>query len=149
MSSYKGRPWSYSIIGAIVLFMIFTLVLVYIMVSQKIDVLYPDYYERTLQYDVVQNRLAEGEKSEYEVSHFFSTNKDSMFLNFPSVEKAEGTIAFIKPDNAKSDLIFPFSADSGQSVALNIKDLQRGAWAIEVEWKSDTVNVLSRFKLTL
>ena len=72
-----------------------------------------------------------------------------MFLNFPSVEKAEGTIAFIKPDNAKSDLIFPFSADSGQSVALNIKDLQRGAWAIEVEWKSDTVNVLTRFKLTL
>ena len=80
---------------------------------------------------------------------FFSTNKDSMFLNFPSVEKAEGTIAFIKPDNAKSDLIFPFTSKNGQSVALNIKDLQRGAWAIEVEWKSDTVNVLSRFKLTL
>ena len=149
MSAYKGRPWSYSIIGAIVLFMIFTLSLVYIMVNQNIDVLYPDYYERTLQYDVVQNRLSTGEKSEYQVSHFFSADKDSMFFNFPSSRKAEGTIAFIKPDNAKSDLIFPFATKKGQSVVLDITDLKKGAWAIEAEWKSDTVQVLTRFKLTL
>ena len=79
MSSYKGRPWSYSIIGAILIFMIFTLTLVYIMVSQKVDVLYPDYYERTLKYDVVQNRLSTGEKKKYQLSHVFSSKKDSMF----------------------------------------------------------------------
>jgi len=72
-----------------------------------------------------------------------------MFFNFPSHKKAEGTISFIKPDNAKSDLTFPFSVDSGKSVGLSIKDLKKGAWAIEAEWKSDTVHVLTRFKLTL
>jgi hypothetical protein len=149
MSSYRGTPWSYSIIGAILTFMIFTLILVYIMVSQNVEVLYPDYYERTLKYDEVQNRLAMGEKPEFKVIYHFSTNKDSIFFQFPSQSTADGTLAFIKPDNSKSDLKFPFSVESNQELGLSMATFIKGAWSVEAEWKSDTTHVLSRFKLIL
>lgn len=148
-STYKGKPWSYTIIGAIITFMIFTLSLVYIMMKQKVEVLYPDYYERTLQYDEVQKRLNEGQKPENLIIHTFSKNKDTLYFQFATRGSYSGNIAFIKPDNSASDMLFPFSVDSTIRISLPVKQLPKGNWGVEMEWTNGEKNILTRFKLTL
>ena len=146
---YRGKPWSYSIIGAIIAFMIFTLSLVYIMVNQKVEVLYPDYYERTLQYDEVQKRLSNGMKPENAISHQFSSQRDSLFFLFATKGTYSGNIALVKPDNAASDKEFSFVVENGNSIGIPIHDLRKGSWGVEIEWKNESESLLTRFKLTL
>ena len=148
-SEYKGRPWSYGIIAAIGIFMLGTISMVYIFVSQDIQVLYPDYYERTLNYDGVQERLSAGLNDENKIHYQLNSSKDSLILQFLGSEKVEGTIAFIKPNNASSDKKYTFNGLADQSIRVAISDLEKGLWNVEMEWKKANVDILTRFRLTL
>lgn len=146
---YTGRPWSYSIIAAIVIFMIGTLIMVFIMVKQDIYVLYPDYYERTLDYDSQYDKLTLGKKVEYQVKYQFSTQRDSLFFNFPSRDFAEGKLIFTKPDDANLDKTLTFKVSENQSFAVIVSEWKKGKWNLEIEWVSDTTEIISRMDLVL
>lgn len=148
-SNYKGKNWSYSIIGAILAFMIFTLSLVYIMVNQDVEVLYPDYYERTLNYDQIQNKLNEGLKPENAVTYSFSTSRDTLFFHFKNEGELSGSISFMKPNNSSLDKKFPFNRASNQMISIPIQTMEKGLWHIEIDWKRDSVSILNQFKITL
>lgn len=147
MKAYTGKNWSYGIIASILIFMIFTMVLVYIMVNQKVEVLYSDYYERSLSYDQVQERLSRGLNPAYSVNYLFNANKDSVVFSLPFTEKAAGTVAFVKPDDAASDKEFQFDLVKGDFLAIDVSTFPKGLWQIELIWTSDTVNVMNRMKM--
>lgn len=147
MKPYTGKNWSYGIIVAILIFMIFTMTLVYIMVNQKVEVLYSDYYERSLSYDLIQKRLSRGQSPEFAVSYVLNSTKDSIVFKLPFREKAKGTVAFVKPDDAVSDREFEFDISSDDYLAVDISDFPKGLWQIELIWTSDSVEVMNRMKL--
>jgi hypothetical protein len=147
MKAYTGKNWSYGIIAAILIFMVFTMVLVYIMVNQKVEVLYSDYYERSLSYDQVQERLSRGLNPAFTVTYVLNASKDSVVFNLPFKESAKGTVAFVKPDDSASDKDFQFDLKQGDFLAVDISAFPKGLWQIELIWTSDSVEVMNRMKL--
>lgn len=148
-STYKGKPWSYGIIAAILLFMTGTVTMVYILVTNKVEVLYPDYYERTMNYDKTQKQLSYGLEPRFEVLQNWNSTKDSLLFSMPKTELAIGRIDFIKPNNSQQDTSFTFSVDKGSVFAIPVNALEPGNWHIELAWKADSIQILSRLKLTL
>jgi hypothetical protein len=146
---YKGKPWSYGIIIAILVFMIGTLTMVYILVSQKVEILYPDYYQRTTNYDQVQKELSFGLEPRFRVQQTFNATRDSLILRMPEVSSAIGTVSFIKPDDSALDTSFKFSIEDSSAIAIPINQLKKGAWQIEIAWQVDSTKILSRLKISI
>lgn len=148
-STYKGKPWSYGIIAAIIVFMLGTVTMVYILVSQNIEVLYPDYYERTMDYDKTQKQLSYGLEPRFKVEQNWNSTKDSLLFSMPKTDFAQGRIDFIKPNNSQLDTSFTFSVEKGSVFAIPVNALNSGNWHIELAWKADSIQIISRLKLSL
>ncbi|TNE72798.1 hypothetical protein EP331_06350 [bacterium] len=146
---YTGKNWSYGIIGAILFFMIFTMALAYIMVNQKVEVLYSDYYERALGYDAIQEQLTRGLTPKYAVNYSLNANKDSVFFSLPFKESAVGKVAFVKPNDANADKELSFKLGAGEHLAVDVSNFQKGFWQVELLWNSDSVSVMNRLKVVL
>lgn len=146
---YKGKPWSYGIIIAILVFMMGTLTMVYILVSQKVEILYPDYYQRTTNYDQVQKELSNGLEPRFRVEQTFNANRDSLILRMPEIAQASGKVSFIKPDDSILDTSFDFVITDSSAIGIPINQLKKGAWQLEIAWQVDTIKILSRLKITL
>jgi hypothetical protein len=129
-ASYKGRPWSWGIIAVIALFMIGTLAFVRFALTQRVDLVATDYYERSVAYDDVMENRARGEQLQ-PVSVLVSP--DSVLLLMPAYNKLENIrVSLYRASDSSLDTYFDVFPDSTGRWRMPLDNLASGFWRILV-----------------
>jgi len=53
------------------------------------------------------------------------------------LRRAKGMVYFIKPDASEKDFSLPLKLDEKNEQEIDVKDLEKGTWKVDVEVKSD------------
>lgn len=127
--------WGYGITIFLIIFVLFTLGLLYKANQQNIDLVTTNYYEEELAFQELKDKKALAEKH-FEKQLTFSIENDTLFLKFPDevTEKISGEITFFKPSDAKLDLIFEFENDTNLlHYPLNL--FSNGMYKVRIDWQ--------------
>lgn len=137
----SGNLWAYGIIVALITFMSSTVFTVWYTSSTNVDLVYDDYYERTIGYDAHMERRDRGQMAEYKIEWSISTAKDTLYVAFPEGVIA-GTLQLYRTSDQKLDRMY----DLPQS-AIPIADLAPGRWIIRAEWTLNEVPVYTEIPI--
>lgn len=139
----SGRLWAYGIIAALLAFMTFTVMMVWGTSDTNVDLVYDDYYERTIGFDEHIERRDRGQQEAYRIQWAVTEAKDSLKLAFPEGEVA-GTLEFYRPNDRKQDLRVDLPVE-----AVAIGGLASGRWVLRIEWSLDGVPVHTEIPIWL
>jgi hypothetical protein len=137
----SGNLWAYGIIVALITFMSSTVFTVWYTSSTNVDLVYDDYYERTIGYDEHIARRDRGQTAEYKLDWSMNAAKDTLFVSFPAGE-VTGTLQLYRASDQNLDRMY----DLPQS-AIAIGDLAPGQWVIRAEWTLNEVPVYSEIPI--
>jgi hypothetical protein len=137
----SGNLWAYGIIVALITFMSSTVFTVWYTSSTNVDLVYDDYYERTIGYDAHMERRDRGQMAEYKIEWSISTAKDTLYVAFPEGAVA-GTLQLYRASDQTLDRMY----DLPQS-AIPIADLAPGRWIIRAEWTLNEVPVYTEIPI--
>lgn len=116
------------------------------MVSHDTDTLEDtDYYEQGLNYDQVYNKKSNVVK--HHVEPVIKVNQDTLYIQFANVANS-GNLIFKRPSDRNIDLQLPFETKTGL-YQLPISTLKKGAWNLEIVWKSGGLEFLADHQLHL
>lgn len=132
------NPWPGGIVVAFILFIAGTLALIVMAVSNRMDLVAPDYYERELQYDQQRASLERAQRLPDGARVVFDPARQSITLALPADHarrEARGEITLFRPSAAGLDrrLDLRLAADGTQ--VLDASALQPGLWKIRVSWQ--------------
>lgn len=124
--------------------------MVFMSMSQQVDMVTPDYYEQELAYqDHINtvNRTAElGEQL------ILSINDNKMTLAFPRVEKGKtisGSLYFFRPSDQAFDKTLSLSPDTALVRTISLEQLNPGFFKLQVKWRSGDKNYYNEFNIHL
>jgi hypothetical protein len=137
----SGNLWAYGIIVALLTFMASTIFTVWYTSSTNVDLVYDDYYERTIGYDEHIARRDRGQTAEYKLDGFMNVAKDTLFVVVPA-GNVSGTLQLYRASDQKLDRMYDLPLS-----AIAIGDLAPGRWIIRAEWTLDDVPVYTEIPI--
>jgi hypothetical protein len=127
--------WGTGILLSIIIFMTILVGLVYIFMSEDVDLVTRDYYSKELKYQKQIDKINNTTEMRKEVGIAFLNN--SVQLTFPDSvfdKKASGTIYFYRPSGSKKDFSVPMAVSVNNTQFINTSELEKGLWKVKVEW---------------
>lgn len=138
--------WGTKIFLSLGLFMLCIIGAGIYMVSHDNDTLEDtDYYEQGLNYDQVYNKKSNVVK--HKAEPVIKINQDTLYIQFANVANS-GNLIFKRPSDRSIDLQLPFETNTGV-YQLPISTLKKGAWNLEIVWKSEGLEFLTDQQLHL
>jgi hypothetical protein len=124
--------WGTKLLIAIILFMSFIFVLVYLSTQNNINLVEKDYYPKGLKY---QNRIEEIKNASH-VSDSFNIVQEGnhMVLTVPQIESDSGTIVFFRPSDQSLDFATHMQANFNGNLYFPLDDFEKGLYIIKIHW---------------
>jgi hypothetical protein len=132
--------WSKGIIFGMALFVLFIVgMCIYMMISPKDD-FDQQYYEKGLSFDRDYNREQQVIKDH--AQPVVQVNNESIDISF--VEKAEGSIKFLRPSSSSSDKVYQVN---NVQMSIPTMTFSKGEWLLVFEWTSSNRAYLFQQKI--
>lgn len=128
----KKLNWGHKLTFFTVAFMLFIIVLVYKISTQKIDLVDENYYERGILYQNDINKYAASKEVVRELSYNNATR--SLLLRCDEKMMLSGTLTLYRPNDASMDVTMPFKLDSQGCYTYQTSSLKKGVWKATFEW---------------
>jgi hypothetical protein len=133
--------WGTKIASLYIGFVALIIVMVSFSMSQKIELVSPDYYAKELKYQDKINEMNNANALSEQVNHTITTS--GVEIKFPSafINKAvKGEINFFCPSDADKDFKTALALNSNgtQLIASNV--LQSGMYKMQLSWTADNKN---------
>lgn len=138
MNSEKGKSrWGIGILAAYIGFIAGIMTLVFISMSQQIDLVSEKYYDQGIRYqeriDALRNSASLKDKLTIE------SEAGNLVLHFPrqiSPHAIGGTITLYRPDNKSGDAQVGVALDTAFTQRIPSAKFQRGLWRVKVDWRA-------------
>lgn len=129
--------WGYRIAIVFVTFCLITIGITIFLMTQKVDVVTDNYYEKELKYQEQLDRVART-RALKEVMEISNTGNEIIikFPNVPDNNKKNDFISLYRPSDNTKDLKIPVLTDSSRTQIVNIDRLTRGYWKLQISWTS-------------
>jgi len=117
--------------------MIATLSVVVFFMSQKVDVVTENYYEKELKYQDQINRVARTNALKDTIK-INNTGKEIIikFPNKPDKNSGKDFILLYRPSDKAKDIRIPVMADTSNSQVISIERIEKGYWKLQLNWTS-------------
>ena len=145
---YKGRPWSYGIILAVMLFCGATITLVVLATQQRIDLVTADYYNQTLEFDAKVERVRLARLDRHKITVESSEADAQIKIVFPD-SQVEGLVTMYRPSNAASDRKFEIATAENGEFSFSTANLEKGRWTAQIAWKHQGVDLYREVNIIL
>lgn len=142
---YKGRPWSYGLIAAILLFMTATLTFVFFALTQEVHLVSDTYYEESTHYDERKKQLENGLQSP--VRWTFSAEEQLLTVASDENDAQEFTLNLFKPSNSQLDRSLTQRASNG-SAQFRLNNISSGYWKAELFWRDSSKAYIQELSFT-
>ena len=124
--------WGTKLLIAIILFMSFIFVLVYLSTQNNINLVEKDYYPKGLKY---QNRIEEIKNASHVSDSFDIVREDNyMVLTVPQVESDSGSIVFFRPSDQSLDFATNMQANFTGKMYFPINEFKEGLYILKIHW---------------
>ena len=134
----KRSSWGVGVFVFYGLFIVFILAMVLYASIQDIQLVEGSYYEKGLAY---QDRIDRRDRSRdlagtLEIAQ--RVGEKRVVLSVPAADSTAvvtGRVHLLRPSNARLDRFMELVLDENRTQAIDTRDLARGLWLIEVDWK--------------
>jgi hypothetical protein len=143
--------WGYGIAAIYTIFALATLSFVAFTMTQKVELVAPDYYaqevayERQIHRERQTNELAQ--ELAQQVTCELSADGQFIKLQFPPQAAVRGTIHLYRPSESALDVQFALVPDADGTQTIPTAKLSKGLWRVKVTWSSEGREFYHEFKL--
>ena len=126
--------WGSGVTASFVLFILGILVMMYISMSERVDLVSDRYYDQGLRY---QERIAARQNSAGAGGVRVAVLRDAVRLEFPRAVPSRtltGTIFFYRPADGSRDFTVDLATDSLGNQVVPTASLDHGLWRVKAEW---------------
>jgi hypothetical protein len=117
--------------------MIATLSVVVYLMTQKVDIVTENYYEKELKYQDQINRITRTNALK-DTLKLNNTGKELVikFPNTPDKSSAKDFILLYRPSDKMKDIRIPVMTDTLNSQIISIERIEKGYWKVQINWTS-------------
>lgn len=124
--------WGTKLLIAIILFMSFIFILVYLSTQNNIFLVEKDYYPKGLKY---QNRIEEIKNASHLSDSFEMVREDKyMVLKVPQIESDSGTVVFFRPSDQSLDFATNMQPNFIGNLYFPIDEFEKGLYILKIHW---------------
>ena len=129
--------WGYKIVLAYVGFVVILVIMAYHSFNTKVDLVAPDYYKQELAYQERIEEISNERELEHSIDIKMDAQKGLITLVFPDeMTNSKGQIRLYRPSNAQWDQQWTIGLDQQGKQQLNINELPKGRWNLQVQWEA-------------
>jgi nitrogen fixation protein FixH len=128
--------WGGGVFAAFGVFIAVILVMVYIAMSQRVDLVTDRYYDQALRY---QERIEAQRRAGGSNDLGVLVLPGEILLQFPATGRpadTRGTIVLYRPADMSRDITLNIAADSAGTQRISTSLVDRGLWRVKAEWTS-------------
>ncbi|HWQ34696.1 MAG TPA: FixH family protein [Blastocatellia bacterium] len=155
MTADKSAPprksmWGWGIAIVYGLFALGTLGVVAFTMTQKIELVSPDYYAKEVAYERQIERIRQADAIEQQVACELSRDGRIIEVRLPAaMSDARGTVTFYRPSSSAMDREVPLAPDASGVQRIPTDRLAAGFWRVRLLWKSQGREYYREFTLQL
>jgi len=130
--------WGTGILIGIIVFVIISISMTVIFMTQDVDLVADKYYENSLQYQVEIDKQSRTKSLDEQVKINF--NGEIIDILFPSSylsKNISGDIYFYRPSNSKLDFKLPLELNEEGNQLILVKNFEKGFWRLKLNWTMD------------
>jgi nitrogen fixation protein FixH len=134
--------WGVGVFASFGVFVAAVLVMVYVSVSQRVDLVTDRYYDQALRY---QERIDAQRHAGGPEDLSVGILPGELLIQFPATDprsRRRGTIMLYRPADMSRDITMDIAVDSTGGQRVSTSSLDRGLWRVKVEW---TVGGITRY----
>jgi hypothetical protein len=127
--------WGTGILIGIIVFVLISVTMTIIFMTQDVDLVTDKYYEKSLQYQQEIDKQSRTKSLDEEVT--FNFNGQVINILFPSTyldKNISGEIYFYRPSNPKLDFKLPLEINEEGNQIILVKDFEKGFWRVKLNW---------------
>ena len=125
-------------------FALLIITMVIMCVSQKVDLVSDDYYDKEVAYQGRINEINNANTLSEKVTTAFINN--GIEITFPEEMKSKietGNMLFFRPSDKTKDFSVPVKLDDKAAQFVAGSNLQKGMYKLQIGWKADNKNYFS------
>ena len=127
--------WPFGIITAFAFFIVGTILLIAISISNRTDLLAADYYEQEIRYQGQMDRLSRAQNLPAKATAAYDNARRAITVSLPPDHaSAQGDIHLYRPSAAGLDQRVELKLDTRGSQTLDATNLRPGLWKVKVAW---------------
>jgi hypothetical protein len=130
--------WGTGIVMGIIVFVVISITMTIIFMTQDVDLVTDKYYENSLQYQQEIDKQSRTKSLDEEVT--FNFNGQVINILFPSTyldKNISGEIYFYRPSNPKLDFKIPLQLNEEGNQLILATDFEKGFWRLKLNWMMD------------
>lgn len=134
----KKISWGTGIAIGIIVFVIISITMTVIFMTQDVSLVSNNYYEKSLSYQEEIDKQSRTKSLDEEVKINF--NGEVIDILFPSAyldKNISGEIYFYRPSNPALDLKLPLHLGEDGSQVIQMQRLEKGFWRLKLNWTMD------------
>lgn len=135
--SIQRNLWPIGVILTFAVFIPATAGLIVLAVSQKEDLVSPNYYEQELKYQGQLDSLERAHNLGARASVAYDGARGRIAISIPADQvrlRAAGHVHLYRPSEAGLDRTLDFAPDSNGVQIIEARDLRPGLWKVRVSW---------------
>jgi hypothetical protein len=129
--------WGTGIVIGIIVFVIISISMTVIFMTQDVSLVSDNYYEKSLSYQEEIDKQSRTKSLDEQVKINF--NGEVIIISVPSnylSKDISGEIFFYRPSNPELDFVLPFQLVEGNQI-IPVERLEKGFWRIKLNWTMD------------
>jgi hypothetical protein len=130
--------WGTGVVIGIIVFVVISVSMTVIFMTQDVDLVADKYYENSLQYQVEIDKQSRTKFLDEQVKINF--NGEVINVLFPSVyldKNISGEIYFYRPSNPSLDFKLPLQVNIEGTQIIPVERLEKGFWRLKLNWTMD------------
>lgn len=131
----KHFNWGHGVVAAFIVFAVGTLMMVYIAMTTKVDMVTDDYYEKELKYQQQIERETRSIDEEKKLHVGFAA--DAIIIQYPAIgdiSRYSGKIHLFRPSDRSMDVISNLEIDTTYVQRISTSAIQKGFWRLKITW---------------
>jgi hypothetical protein len=134
----KKISWGTRIVIGIVVFVVISITMTVIFMTQDVSLVSDNYYEKSLSYQTEIDKQSRTNSLDEQVKINF--NGEVINILFPSTyldKNISGEIYFYRPSNPKLDFKLPLELNEEGNQLILAKNFEKGFWRMKLNWTMD------------
>ncbi len=130
--------WGTGILTGIIIFVVLSVTITVIFMTQDVSLVSNNYYEKSLVYQDEIDKQSRTKSLDEQVQINFDGN--AILILFPneySVKNKSGEIYFYRPSDSSLDFRLPLQVREDGSQIISVKKLEKGFWRVKLNWVMD------------
>lgn len=131
------NPWPFALIGVFGFFILATAGLVTLAVSQRMDLVTPDYYAQEMTHQAQMDRVVRARGLPAPVTVTYDASRQAIQVTLPAAHgrlESTGRIQLYRPSAAGEDRRIVLRVDDAGRQTVDAQGLSAGLWRVRITW---------------